>query len=74
MGFLCSTDTGICYLATEVSADFIKVGKKKAHCKEQQKMLYIIYHFYSLILVSFLLTSPFLFCNVCSCSSAILTE
>lgn len=67
MGVLCSTDTGICYLAAEVSADFIKVEKKKAHSKKQQKMLYVIYHIYSyfLILVNFLLTSPFLFCNVC---------
>lgn len=29
MGILCSADTGICHLAAEVSADFIKVGGKK---------------------------------------------
>lgn len=26
MDILCSTDMGICYLAAEASADFIKVG------------------------------------------------
>lgn len=66
MDILCSTDTGICYLAAQASADFIKVEKKKPTQRNNKKILYLIYHFYYYFvkLVSFLLTSPFLFCNV----------
>lgn len=53
MDILCSTDMGICYLAAKASADFIK-GEEKSPPKEaKKKILYCIYHSYSLVLVRF---------------------
>jgi len=37
MDILCSTDTGICYLAAEASAGFIEVVEKKSQPKETTK-------------------------------------
>lgn len=52
MDILCSTDTGICYLAAKASADFIKGEEKKpTQRNKEKKILYCIYHFYSYFLV-----------------------
>lgn len=77
MDILCITDTGICYLAAQASAGFIKLEKKKAHPKKQQKnpISYL-----SLLLLLFnageflINLAIFILQCVCSCSNAPLTE
>lgn len=67
MDILCSTDMGICYLAAKASTDFIKEEEKKPtqRNKEKNPVLHLSLLLLLLSAGEFLLSTPFLFYDVC---------
>lgn len=76
MDILCSADTGVCHLAAEVSADFIKVGEKKPTQRNNKNPIPYLSLLHLLSNADEFLINLTIFILQCECSSssATLTE